>query len=203
MKNRAQRYLQDELQSGIQLENVSVPQSHYPLQTAAEFLAVNTAENRKSALINDAQSERAKKLNGMAGAAWEKINGEIEKLDQVKTDEEREVIIRKIAEILATEATGEAGGQISLAQSTRERVVNDTLVEVSQFEATIEQYRRNPELVRKQLGQAMRQSLFKNKDVAKWVLPTGVSNLVMWLNKDPKEIAQQERDRMEALTKGK
>lgn len=200
---RAQRYLEEELKSGIQLENVSIPKSHYPLQAATEFLAVNTAENRKRELINEAQSEREKKLNGMAGAAWEKINGEVEKLDQVKTDAERDEIIRKIGHLLATEATGEAGGRIKKAESQRETIVNNTIVEVSQFEAVREQYRRNPDLVRRQLGQYMREALFASKDVAKWILPEGEKNLVMWLNKDPKEIAEQEKARMEARTRGR
>ncbi len=203
VQTRAQKQLDEELQAGIQLENVAIPQSHYPLQAAAEFLAVNTAENKKRELINEAQSEREKKLNGMAGAAWQKINTEIEKLDQVKTDAERDAIIKAIGDLLVTEATGEAGGKIKLAQRDREKIVNDTWVEVSRFQAVLDQYHKNPELVRQQLSQSMRQALFANKDVTKWVLPGGEKQLVFWLNKDPKEVAEQEKARVEKMTKGK
>ena len=203
VQTRAQKILEEELHSGIQIENVVIPQSHYPLQTAEEFLAVNTAEARRTELINEAQSEREKKLNGIAGSAWQKLNAEIEKLDQVESEAEREELIRKIGAILATEATGEAGGKMRLAQRDREQIVNSALAEVSQFEAVFDEYRRNPELVRMQLGQSMRQALFKNQDVVKWILPTGAKQLVFWLNKDPKEVAAQEKARIEALTKGK
>jgi regulator of protease activity HflC (stomatin/prohibitin superfamily) len=203
VRTRAQAELTDKLKAGIQIDNLTVPETHYPLQTASEFLAVNTAENRKRELINEAQSERHKKLNGIAGRAWEAINREIEKLDQVKTEEERRAIIARIDEILAADATGEAGGKIKLAQRDREKIVNDTLAEVSQFEAVVKEYQRNPGLVRLQLGQAMRQLIFSSKGVAKWVLPTDDKQLVFWLNKDPKEIAEQEAERMKNATKGK
>lgn len=203
VQTRAQQMLDEELHAGIKIENVAIPNSHYPLQTASEFLAVNTAENHRRELINEAQSEREKKLNGMAGAAWERINAEIEKLDQVKTDGEREAIINKIGELLASEATGEAGGKIKLAQRDREKIINDSQVEVSQFLAALEQYHKNPELVRMQFSQQMRQKLFESKAVAKWILPPGEKQLVFWLNKDPKEVAEQEKARMEELTKPK
>ncbi|MBI4578670.1 MAG: hypothetical protein HY718_03155, partial [Planctomycetes bacterium] len=202
VKARAQREL-DTLSSGIQLDNVAVPESHYPLQTNAEFLAVNTAENRKQTVINDAQSERQKKLNGMAGAAWSDINAEIEKLDQVKEDAERDTIIARVGELLATKATGEAGGKIKLAQRDREKIVNDTLAEKAQFEALLEPYKRNPELMRLRLSQLMRDDLFGGKGVSKWVLPPNDKQIVLWLGIDPKEIAEREQARLLRVTKGR
>lgn len=197
---RAQRHLDEELNAGILLEDVAIPESHYPLQAAPQFLAVNNAESRKRELINEAQAERERLLNGIAGTAWEKIHAEIEKLDLVENDQEREEIIGTIRTLMANEATGEVGGKIRLAQRDRERIINDTLVEVRQFEAVLDQYRRNPDLVRLQLNQAMRQRLFTNEEVIKWVLPPGSKQLVFWLNKDPKETAEAERTRMEKIT---
>jgi len=195
---RAQRQL-DRLESGIEIQNVSIPQSHYPLQAAAEFLAVNTAENRKRELINEAQAERERLLNGMAGPAWEKIHAEIEKLDRIDDEREREVVIKGIGDMLAREATGEVSGKIRLAQRDRERIINDTLVEVRQFEAVLESYRRNPDLVRLQLSQAMRQNLFSSKEVVKWVLPPQDKQLIFWLNPDPKEVAEREKARIDRI----
>ncbi len=203
IKTRAQRQL-DALKSGIQVENVSTDNSHYPLQTAAEFLAVNDAENRQRATINEANTARENKLNGVAGAAWEKIDAEIKKFDNVKDEAGRQKLFDNIGKLLVDDAMGEAGGKIQLARRDREQIVNDMRAEVSEFDALREQYKRNPELLRLRLSQMMREQLFANKGVSKWVLPPGDDKqIVLWLSKDPKELAQQERDRMEQITKGK
>jgi membrane protease subunit HflK len=200
IQKRAQTHL-DELGSGIAIDTVIAPKSHYPLQTTAEFLAVDAASNQKTMLINDAQSERQKKLNGAAGEVWREINAEVEKIDQAKTDVERETIIKKIGEIMASRATGDAGGKIKLAQRDREKIVNEMLGERSQFEALLDQYRQNPELVRTRLSQLVREELFSGKGVSKWVLPPNDKQVVLWLAVDPKELAQREKDRLEEMRK--
>lgn len=198
IQKRAQAHL-DRLEAGITIDSVIAPKSHYPLQTTTEFIAVDRASNLKNVLINDAQSERQKKLNGAAGEIWEAVNSEIEKIDRAETDDERDAIIQKIGDLLASRATGEAGGKIKFAQRDREKIVNDTLSERSQFEALLDQYRKNPELVRSRLSQSMREELFGNKGVSKWVLPPSDKQVVLWLAVDPKELAQRERDRLEDM----
>lgn len=202
VKSRAQSLL-DELASGIQLENVAAPQSYYPLQTKEEFLAVSEAENRKWALTNDANAERENELNGVAGTAWKKIHAEIAKFDQVKDEEERQQIFRNISEMLLEEAMGEAGGKLKLAQRDRERIIDQTLADVYEFNALREEYKRNPDLLRLRLSQAMRDKLFGQIGVTKWVLPPDDKNIVLWLAKDPKEIADETRRRMEEAAKRK
>jgi regulator of protease activity HflC (stomatin/prohibitin superfamily) len=199
--SRAQKHL-DQLETGIQLENVAAPDSHYPLQTSSEFLAVNNAENRQRATINEANTERENKLNGVAGLAWQKISTEIEKFDQVK-ESERQAIFKAIGELLLTQAMGEAGGKVQLARRDREQIVNDTLAEVSQFDALREEYHRNPDLMRLRLNQMMRDRLFANNGLVKWILPPDDKNIVLWMAKDPKESADEARRRMEEATKKK
>lgn len=202
VRTRAQKEL-DALNTGIQIENVVAPESHYPLQTSSEFLAVNNAENRQRATINEANTERENKLNGAAGLAWEKINAEVERLDQVKDDSERQAIFKAIGEILLTQAKGEAGGKVQLARRDREQIVNDTLAEVSEFDALREEYRRNPDLIRLRLNQLMRDKLFSSNGLVKWILPPDDKNIVLWMAKDPKESAEEARRRMEEATKKK
>ncbi len=202
IKTRAQAQF-DALETGIQIENVASPDSHYPLQTSLEFLAVNTAENKQRELINEANTERENKLNGIAGRAWQEIQSEIEKFEQVKEESERGAIFKNISKLLVDDAMGEAGGKVQLARRDREGIVNDTLAEVSQFNALREEYKRNPVLVRLRLSQMMRDRLFANKGVVKWVLPPDDKNVVLWLSKDPKETAEETRRRMEEKSKKK
>ncbi len=199
---RAQQVL-DTMETGIALDKVAAEQSYFPLQAREEFLGVSTAENRKRELINEADSERAKKLLGMAGPAWEALSQEVEKLDQLTEEAEREQVIERIEEILETQATGEAGGLIRLAQRDREKIVADVLAEVSRFEAYLSEYRAGPDMVRQQLRTAMLAKLFEQSGVVKWVLPAGDKELIMTLNKDPEEIREAERDRVRRKTEGR
>ncbi|NLX23201.1 MAG: hypothetical protein GXY55_16240 [Phycisphaerae bacterium] len=199
IQGRAQQVL-DRLETGIALDKVAAEQSYFPLQAREEFLGVSTAENHKRQLINEAESERAKKLLGIAGPAWEALSEEIEKLDQSSAEDEREGVIRRIEEILETQATGEAGGMIRLAQRDREKIVADVLAEVSRFEAYLPEYKAGPDLVRRQLQAAMLEKLFGQPGVVKWVLPAGDKELVLTLNKDPEEIREAERERMRKKT---
>lgn len=197
---RAQQNL-NRINAGITLENISADNSYFPLQAKEQFLAVSTAENKKRELINEAQSEQYKKLNGVAGPAWEDINALVERIDQIKSEEQRAELVAEIKKTIAARAEGQAGGTIRLAERDREKIIADTLAEVSRFKALLPQYKLNPELVRLRLGQAMLKDLYKNVNVAKWILPAGAKHISLWLNKDPKEIAEAEKARMEAKLK--
>jgi len=200
---RSQKIL-DRLQTGIVIEKVAAPQSYYPLQTKNEFLEVSTAENKKRELIQDAEAERAKILNGVAGEAWGKLQKEIEKLDQVGDGPDKKNVIENIENILVNEAAGEAGGLIKLAESERDTIIADTKAEVRNFESLLARYRQNPELLRKQLRRDMLTDLYTKLGVTKWWLPSGDKGVVLWLNRDPVEIRELERTRaLEKVEEGK
>jgi len=198
-KKRAQAVL-DGMETGIVLEKVAAEQSHYPLQAKREFLGVSQAENRKRELINAAESERTKKLLGVAGPAWSVLSELIERLDQVEDEAERTKVIDEINEVLATRATGESGGMIRMAQRDRENILNETLSEVARFHAYLPEYRRSPELVRKRLQTQMLSELLDKPGIIKWWMPPGEKKLIFSLNKDPQEIRQAERDRLKGKT---
>jgi hypothetical protein len=190
---RAQQIL-DQLETGIMLEKVVAEQSYYPLQARDEFLSVSQAENRKREAINAAESERTKRLVGVAGVAWDALAREIERLDQPINEAERARTIARIGEILDTQAKGEAGGKIQMARKDRERVLEETIAEAKRFNAYLDEYRRSPDLVRKRLRARMLNDLFADPDVVKWYMPAGEKQIIFTLNKDPEEIRQAERD---------
>lgn len=192
---RAQVML-DKLETGIQLDKVAAPQSYFPLQAREEFNSVTNAMNQKQTLISEADSERTKKLLGAAGPAWEALSKAIHALDQAPDQDERDKVMARIDEILEKTATGEAGGKIKLAQRDREKIIADTLAEVARFQAYQTEYRKDPDLVRKQLQAAMLRKLFDDQDVIKWWLPPGDKQLIISINKDPKDIRDAERRRL-------
>jgi hypothetical protein len=197
VKARAQKVL-DAMETGIVLERVVASQSYFPLQARKEFLGVSEAENEKRQLINAAESDRTKKLVGVAGEAWQELKEEIERLDQVADETERGRVMARIEEILVAESKGEAGGRIQEALKDREKILDDTLAEVARFEPYLEEYRRSPELVRQRERTRMLNNLFDNAGVVKWWMPAGQKRLILTLNKDPEEIRRAE---VEALRK--
>jgi len=199
IKTRAQKRL-DLLESGIVLDDVIADKSYFPLQTKWQFLMVSNAENRKRELINSADSERTKKLLGVAGPAWVDLSNLIDRLDQVEVGPKRDEVIRQIEEILLTRAAGEAGRTIELARRDRAKIISDAKAEASRFEAVLAEYRRNPELVYKRLRQQMRNKVFAASGVVKWLLPAGDKNIGLWLGIDPAQIRQAQRERIEKKT---
>jgi membrane protease subunit HflK len=191
VRNRAQEVL-DRMETGIQIDQITADKSYFPLQAAAAFLNVSTAENKKIELINAAKSERAKMLNGAAGEAWEELAEEILKLDQVDEGPDRQEVIDRIETILMEEATGEAGGKIQIAQAERDKIIAMAEAEVRRFESLLPEYRRNPELVVERFRQRTLEEVYEMEGVSKWMVPEGAKQLVLWLNKDP--IAEREAE---------
>lgn len=196
IQKRAQDVL-DQLNSGIRLENVAADKSHYPLQTKRAFIDVSEAENRKFEALQGALKFRAETLNAAAGPVWKKLAEKIEMFDQVEEGAKREALIEDIEQLLVNEATGRAGGKIQLAERDANEIVADTLAEVETFKQLLEEYERNPQLVRQRMRQDMLKELFDQPGVTKWFFPEGYKRLNVWLNKDPLEIKEAQRRQAE------
>jgi membrane protease subunit HflK len=202
VRRRAQQAL-DDMETGILLEKVAAEQSYFPLQAKREFLGVSQAENRRRELIKQAESKRIERLLSVAGPAWDKLDRLIERLDQLGDQpQQREQVIDQIGEILVTRAAGEAGGTIRRAQQQREDILERTLAEVARFQAYLAEYRQSPQLVRDRLRAEMLGDLLAKPGLVKWWLPDRSKRLILSLSKDPEEIRQAARKRMEAKTEG-
>jgi len=189
---RAQARL-DELETGIVIEHINAT-SHYPLQVKTEFEEISVAENQLRNSVQGAQKEREDKLKSAAGAAWEAIYAEIQKLDQLQDEPERRAeVFARINELLDT-ATGEAARRISLAQANKDRIVAEARAAAARFNAVLDAYRKNPELVKARMRQDMIADIFSEKSVSRWFLPEG--HRFILLNKNPEEIREAERDRI-------
>lgn len=198
VKGHAQKTL-DAMQTGLLLENVSGEKSYFPLQVKNAFLSVSDAENKKIQLINEANGERVKILNAVAGEAWKALNDEIEKFDHVPDGAERVAVMAKIEDILMSDATGEAGSIIRLAERDRDAIIAGAQGEVSQFEQLLAEYRRNPELFVKRFRQSMLGELYTQPGVTKYILPEGQKQIGLWINQDPEAIREAQREHMKRL----
>jgi len=201
IKRRAQRTL-DAVQAGIRLEDITADESYFPLQVKDEVLAVSQAENRARELKQKARKERQEKLNSAAGAAWQVLAKKIEQLDQLPDGRQRDAVMKEIEDILVREAAGKAGERIKAAENQRARIVDDTLAQVRTFEELLQEYRLRPGLFRQRMRKNMLEELYAQSGVTKWILPSGVRQIVLWINKDPKETLDAERARAERKAKG-
>jgi modulator of FtsH protease HflK len=200
IKIRAQDRL-EALGAGITIDAVNAEKSHYPLQVKEEFLAVPAAENYRQKAIQEANKDWEERLKGAAGEAWEQLSRDIERLDQVTDESKRKEIFASIDKVLVEQATGDAGRKIQLAKSSRDELVSDAQSRSERFKALLEAYRANPELVKQRLRQDMIGQIFSKAGISRWFLPEG--NKVIWLNKDPEEIRQRDREALRNKLLGK
>ena len=200
IRARAQEAL-DRMETGIRLQNVDAPQSYYPLQVKDAVLNVSQAENRQNETIQKARTERQKTLHGAAGAAWQELWTEIQKLDQQLTADERQQVLKTIRATLmgTTKTTGKAGEMIQEANKERERIVLGAQRRAKEFTLLLGQYESNTELFRQRFLMDMLQELYSGAGIKKWFLPAGSKQIVLWLNPDPKEI----KEAQEALARKK
>ncbi len=203
IRRRAQETL-TALDTGIRIESMLTTHRFYPLQVREEFNSVAKAQARQRELEQEAIREREKILKGAAGAAWEAINEQIDRLDQIEDDEDaRQDIFRRINEILENDAKGEAGGRIQLARGESEQIVAATQARAVLFERLLKPYQDNPSLVKAGLLQREIRRIFQGTDERPvlWQLPGGDNELILLLNTDPVQIREAERRAMEKQTK--
>jgi len=202
IRSRAQAVL-DMMGTGITLENVAADKSYFPLQVKDAVLNVSQAEQQQREAIQKAKTQQEKTLNQAAGQAWQKLRDEIEKLDQLTDGPERQQVFATIGDILVSEAAGEAGEKIKGAELQLERIVEDTQARVNEFQVLLHEYRLSPRLFRQRELKDMLRELYAQPGVTKWILPPGLKQIVLWLNRDPKEIKQAQEERMREKAKGK
>ncbi|MFW6032065.1 MAG: SPFH domain-containing protein [Phycisphaeraceae bacterium] len=96
---RAQEVL-DELQTGLEIEHISLEDAVVPLAVRGAFQAVTNAESEKAQQIESARQERARILGGTAGAAHDPLLALVQAYEQAASLEDRE-ILRSLDQVLA------------------------------------------------------------------------------------------------------
>lgn len=198
----------EELQTGIVVESVEIPESTPPLQTRLAFVEVARAENQKQTAIRTAEQMRNEILNQTAGAAHERLINLIDEMEEAQDsgDHRRvETLAADIGRIVEFEASGEVGRMIRQANSYYTYVVQSMRGDAEQYEVLLAEYRSQPELLMSRLWQETKQRLLSMPDVTKVYRPGGTL-FRLRIGLDPRqrerEETQEYQQELENLGKG-
>lgn len=206
----------DEINSGIEIEELTLSQKMAPLALKNAFAEVVSAESTRNARIQDAIGQRDSLLNGIAGRASPHLIRQIDLYEEAIMVEDEEAQARTwdtIGKLLAGEpveiegelvqaaVSGEASNLISEAQSYRSYAVQQMRAEAKTFAGKNANYKTNPKvLLQQELSRSLEVFLDKQFVLATFV-PTGTNRLELLLNEDPEYAQRYQQFRKEELNR--
>jgi len=198
----AQRRL-DDMQTGLQLDQLNLDQVTAPMSVVASFDNVTTAEADRSQRIVEAQQARTRILAETAGEAAEPLLELVvayEQSSEAGTPEETAAAEAEIDRAFASlhvdnrPIGGEAARIINAANTYRTQVVERVRSERETFERLLPQYEQNPRIILSRLWEDARETILTG-DVETFYTVAG--QLQLQLNRDPEiqKMKQQEQIR--------
>jgi len=198
----AQRRL-DDMQTGLQLDQLNLDQVTAPMSVVASFDNVTTAEADRSQRIVESQQARTRILAETAGEAAEPLLELVvayEQASEAGTPEETAAAEAEIDRAFASlhvdnrPIGGEAARIINAANTYRTQVVERVRSERETFERLLPQYEQNPRIILSRLWEDARETILTG-DVETFYTVAG--QLQLQLNRDPEiqKMKQQEQIR--------
>jgi regulator of protease activity HflC (stomatin/prohibitin superfamily) len=190
---KAQSLLTD-LHTGIRIVSVDA-ETIPPVQTRAAFENVTRASNDKRKKRDEALADATRRLNNTAGAAHVELEHELTAwLDarQQKNTEAAASAMKRIEDIILTQATGKAGEAVRGAESFKKKSLEDILADVQEFRAYLKEYERDPNLLFERLWISAQREIMTNKTLVKQFLPQGRKQIRLQLSPDPEAKRAQE-----------
>jgi hypothetical protein len=83
------------------------------------------------------------------------------------------------------------------AEAERDRIYLATEARVAEFKALLEPYQDSPRLFRELLLKRKLSEVYSQPGVSRWVLPAGVKQIVLWLNRDPEALDKVQQEATE------
>lgn len=188
------------LETGIVVESLE-PETTVPLQTLQAFANVTKAENKKAALIRDAEKKAQATLNEVAGEGHDRLISMLDELADAERigDAERAAELQAEVDLaLETDVSGIAGSRISQAKAFYTEAVQRIEGDVEEYRSALAEYRRQPALLVNRLWESAKERILSTPGVDKFIVPPGTSEVWIRLGKDPK---QKEIDEIEQLKK--
>lgn len=206
--DRAKSIAQDLLarvNSGIAIDALNIESPMAPLFIRTEFASVQTAKSRAAKAIEEAEGEAKKTLNAAAGEAAPYLVSAIDEYESAdagakpavlaKIDamlEGRPVLVKGVdvegrtAEVSIEKLTsGRASDVLTEANTFRSEIVAQRKGELGLFEAKLEQFRSNPNLMITSEWSAAYGIFLDRPSVQVMLLPPGASQIQLVLNSDP------------------
>lgn len=189
----------DQIDSGIQIELLTLEEKVPPLFTYGDFAGVLSAEQRASKARTEAESQARTTLTAMAGGAHEHLIAQIERYEEAMALEDAQEqerimsVIRALMDGRPVEiegqtvrnlVSGEVSAIINDARRYRSTIVSQRQGELASFQATLAQFRVNPDVVvQREWADAMR-AFLSHDNVEILHVPPGADLLELWINRD-------------------
>jgi len=181
----AQKMLND-LESGLQITNLTLSAQTPPLQTLAAFRDVTMAENQREQDIDAAKQEATGILQAAAGDNWEPIHLAILAYERVLDDEDQAAgKYREIVDLLHDDATkGETRRIIDNARAVANTTVTTARAAYERYSKQLDAYLRAPNLTITMLWLKTMEDIMANDMAVKTYVPEGVKT-VLYMKHDP------------------
>jgi membrane protease subunit HflK len=204
-RGRMQEVL-DQLHAGIRITDLSLDRFTMPLAVRSAYQAVINAESERAKQIEQARQQRTTILNEAAGEAHESLFALLQEYEAAGALDEAATMEALASEIdgsfdrlrMPSERGGAAiGGKASLlineALTDRTQIVEQVKADAATFGSLLDEYRRTPRIIRSQLWQTARESIFTG-DVETIYSMAGQPYLVT--NRDPDIAREREQQRL-------
>jgi len=198
----------EELQTGVRVTSLHIPESSPPVQTLAEFRSVTDAEQYKQRVIRDAEQEAANVLNQAAGGSYTVLLDAIDDYEDAVADGDAErsaAAEAQVDEILENTAAGEVGWMIAGARSYYTSAVQGIQADIERYRSMQDEFARNPTLLVARLVEDAFQEILTRPGVTKIYLPTGAKEVRVKIGPDPQQRqldeAEQYKKQAEGITR--
>lgn len=189
----------DRIESGIDIQMLTLEEKIPPFWVYNDFAGVQAAEQQALQARLNAESQANETLHAMAGGAHEYLVNQIDLYEQaiaLEDVQEQERIMETIralmdgrpveidGQIVERQVSGQVTSILNDASSYRSTIVSQRQGELKTFQAKLQQFRRNPDLViQREWADAM--TAFLDHDyVEVFNVPPGLPMAEMWINRD-------------------
>lgn len=198
----------DDMRTGIVIDQLALDKVNLPMQVAASFDAVTSAESFRAESIVGAQQERSRILGETAGeaspallkliVAFEQASDRGDTAEAAAAEARIEQALTDLA-VGDTRIGGEVSSVINAATTYRTQIVEKVASEAQTFEQLLPQYERNPRLVLARIWEDAREAILTSKDVETFYTVPG--RLELQLNRDPQLQKERQKQQLESMRK--
>jgi membrane protease subunit HflK len=159
-----------------------------PMAVMPEFNSVQTAEQRKNQLIQEARGERDKLLNDVAGARHDELIAAIDAEHAARrTGADNLAQLTAQTESILDGASGRLQRIIAEARARKNKIVSDAQGDAAVVLSLAEEYRRNPKLVMARLRWTRLAQLFDLPTVSRRLIPPDMQQVRLFIKRSAEE----------------
>ncbi len=213
----AQREL-DLLDSGIQINNITISRPEMPVMVRDAYDLVSQAEEQRGTLINDAERDRTRLLGEAAGKAALPMQGGDGPLVRMIKDYEIATAVQDTERLAALgdrlrevfrdltmevegepfDIGGETAGIINQALIAKSNIIQSIRTEAETVLKLKERYEDDPVLFQQLMWQSAARDIFTPGSGIELFYAPGETSLYLEMNRDPQITRMKERARLEA-----